>query len=156
MKNLHPDAMLERLEWRRDIRNLMGRISADYSVREEGQIYARYWSRREDVCLGVNEGWYVGPDAVADYYQALDEEIMLSAKCVQKDFPEKLEGLTDEALKGVGVMSPKKGKKIVRAVLLKETAIRNISRYRVRSLPAAGALLKPEDREEQQLSLMDE
>ena len=105
MKNLHPDAMLERLEWRRDIRNLMGRISADYSVREEGQIYARYWSRREDVCLGVNEGWYVGPDAVADYYQALDEEIMLSAKCVQKDFPEKLEGLTDEALKGVGVMS---------------------------------------------------
>ena len=105
MKNLHPDAMLERLEWRRDIRNLMGRISADYSVREEGQIYTRYWSRREDVCLGVNEGWYVGPDAVADYYQALDEEIMLSAKCVQKDFPEKLEGLTDEALKGVGVMS---------------------------------------------------
>ena len=53
-------------------------------------------------------------------------------------------------------MSPKKGKKIVRAVLLKKTAIRNISRYRVRSLPAAGALLKPEDREEQQLSLMDE
>ena len=97
--------MLERLEWRRDIRNLMGRISADYSVREEGQIFARYWSGREDICLGVNEGWYVGPDAVAGYYQALDEEIMLSAKCVQKDFPEKLAGLTDEALKGVGVMS---------------------------------------------------
>lgn len=105
MKKLCPDTMLERLEWRRDIRNLMGRISADYSVREEGAIYDRYWSRREDVVLGVNEGWYVGPEAVAGYYRALDEEIMLSAKCVQKDFPEKLGDLTDEALKGVGVMS---------------------------------------------------
>ena len=105
MKKLYPDAMLERLEWRRDIRNLMGRISADYSVREEGQIFARYWSHREDVCLGVNEGWYVGPDAVSEYYQALDQEIKLAAKCVKKDFPDKLEGLSDEELKGVGAIS---------------------------------------------------
>ena len=57
---------------------------------------------------------------------------------------------------GVGVMSLKKGRKVVRAVPLRDSAIRNVSRYRVRSLPAAGALLKPEDREEQQLSLMEE
>ena len=63
---------------------------------------------------------------------------------------------TTRNTQGVGVMSPKKGKRIVRAAWLKDTAIRNVSRYRVRSLPAAGALLKPEDREEQQLSLMDE
>jgi len=105
MKKLNPDALLERLEWRRDIRNLMGRISADYSVREEGAIYDRYWSHREDICLGVNEGWYVGPEAVAGYYKALDEEIMLGAKCVQKDFPEKLADLTDEELKGIGAIS---------------------------------------------------
>lgn len=105
MKKLYPDAMLERLEWRRDIRNLMGRISADYSVREEGQIYDRYWSRREDVALGVNEGWYLGPAAVAGYYRALDEEIVLAAKCVQQDFPEKLGDLPEETLKGVGAMS---------------------------------------------------
>ena len=105
MKKLYPDAMLERLEWRRDIRNVMGRISADYSVREEGQIYNRYWSSREDVCLGVNEGWYVGPAAVAGYYAALDAEILLASKCVQADFPEKLGELPDETLKGVGAMS---------------------------------------------------
>ena len=63
---------------------------------------------------------------------------------------------TTRNTQGVGAMSPKKGKRIVRAAWLKDTAIRNVSRYRVRSLPAAGALLKPEDREEQQLSLMDE
>ncbi len=105
MKKLHPDALLERLEWRRDIKNLMGRISADYSVREEGQIYSRYWSRRSDVCLGINEGWYIGPEAVAGYYSALDDEIRLAAQCVKQDFPEKLADLSDEQLHGVGAIS---------------------------------------------------
>ena len=36
-----------------------------------------------------------------------------------------------------------------------ETGIKNLARYRVRSLPAAGALLKDEDRGEEQLSLLD-
>ena len=39
---------------------------------------------------------------------------------------------------------------------LHETGIKNLSRYRVRSLPAAGALLREEDREEKQLSLLEE
>ena len=34
--------------------------------------------------------------------------------------------------------------------------IKNLSRYRVRSLPAAGALLRDEDRGEKQLSLLEE
>ena len=105
MQKLYPDAMLERLEWRRDLRNLMGRLSADYSVREEGQAFDRYWSSREDVCLGVNEGWYVGPEAVAGYYKALDEEIVLAAKCVQQDYPDKLGDKTEEEIRGVGAMS---------------------------------------------------
>ncbi len=63
---------------------------------------------------------------------------------------------TTRSTQGVGVMTLKKGRKVVRVSALKDTAIRNVSRYRVRSLPAAGALLKPEDREEQQLSLIEE
>jgi len=105
MIKLYPDAMLERLEWRRDIRNLMGRLSADYSVREEANAYDRYWSRRDDVCLGVNEGWYAGPAAVEGYYKALGEQIALEAKCVQKDFPDKLADLSDQELYGVGGMA---------------------------------------------------
>lgn len=105
MKKLYPDAMLERLEWRRDIRNLMGRVSADYSVRQEGAVYDRYWSRRDDVCLGVNEGWYVGAQAVAGYYAALEEEIVLAAACVQADFPQELAGKSQEELHGIGAIS---------------------------------------------------
>ena len=42
------------------------------------------------------------------------------------------------------------------AAPLGETKIKNLSRYRVRSLPAAGALLRDEDRGEKQLSLIEE
>lgn len=38
---------------------------------------------------------------------------------------------------------------------LEETSITNQSRYRVRSLPAAGALLREEDSEERQMDLLD-
>ena len=39
---------------------------------------------------------------------------------------------------------------------LEETAISNKSRYRVRAVPAAGALLRQEDTGEVQLGLLDE
>ena len=38
---------------------------------------------------------------------------------------------------------------------LEETAIAQQSRYRVRALPAVGALLRQEDTEERQLGLLD-
>ncbi len=57
---------------------------------------------------------------------------------------------------GVGVMALKKGRVLTRALFLADSQIKNVSRYRVRTLPAAGALLRPEDREEQQLSLMED
>ena len=40
------------------------------------------------------------------------------------------------------------------AAFLSDTQIKNVSRYRVRSIPALGALLKEEDRGEEQLSLL--
>ena len=50
-------------------------------------------------------------------------------------------------------MSLKKKSVVDRAVLLEDTAIVNKSRYTVRSLPAPGSLLKPEDAEEKQLTM---
>lgn len=67
-----------------------------------------------------------------------------------------LQTKTSRTTQGVGVMSLKAKRALVRAVPVSETQIKNISRYRVRSLPAAGAILKPEDREEQQLSMIED
>ena len=67
-----------------------------------------------------------------------------------------LQTKTSRTTQGVGVMSLKAKRALVRAVPVSETQIKNISRYRVRSLPAAGAILKSEDREEQQLSMIED
>ena len=67
-----------------------------------------------------------------------------------------LQPKTSRSAQGVAVMSLKARRTLDRAKLFEETQIKNVPRYRVRSLPAAGALLRPEDREEQQMSLIEE
>ena len=56
---------------------------------------------------------------------------------------------------GVGVVSLKRRHTLEQAMPLANTMIATPARYRVRSIPAAGALLKPEDKGEEQLSLLD-
>ena len=51
---------------------------------------------------------------------------------------------------GVAVMSLKKKALLQNALLLEESGIENVSRYRMKSIPAAGALLRPEDSLEKQ------
>ena len=67
-----------------------------------------------------------------------------------------LQPKTSRTTQGVGVMALKAKKLLTGAAFLKDTPIRNLSRYRVRSIPAAGALLKPEDRGEEQMTLMED
>ena len=63
---------------------------------------------------------------------------------------------TSRSTQGVAVMTLKAKRTLVKAVPVKDSAITNLARYRVKNLPGAGALLKSEDRVEQQLSLMDD
>ncbi len=60
---------------------------------------------------------------------------------------------TTRNTQGVAVLTLKKKAVLDRAVLLEQTGIVNQSRYRVRTLPAAGALLKDEDLEEKQITM---
>ncbi len=62
---------------------------------------------------------------------------------------------TTRTTQGVNVMTLKPRWKVERVLPLEETHIVNAPRYRARSLPAAGALLKEEDRGEKQLTLLD-
>ena len=67
-----------------------------------------------------------------------------------------LQPKSSRTTQGVNVMSLKAKRSLIRAQELRETGIVNTSRYRVRSLPGAGAVLKPEDTSEQQMSLLEE
>ena len=67
-----------------------------------------------------------------------------------------LQPKSSRTTQGVNVMSLKAKRSLIRAQELRETGIVNTSRYRVRSLPGAGAVLRPEDIGEQQMSLLEE
>ena len=63
---------------------------------------------------------------------------------------------TTRTTQGVAVMNLKPKYHLERVTTVEESAISNLSRYRVRAIPAAGALLWQEDTEERQLGLLDE
>ncbi|MGM9553849.1 MAG: DNA gyrase subunit A [Faecousia sp.] len=58
---------------------------------------------------------------------------------------------TTRATQGVAVMTLKRKAVVHRAVILENSGIVNAARYRTRTIPAAGALLKEEDAEEKQI-----
>ena len=61
---------------------------------------------------------------------------------------------TTRSAQGVTVMTLKPKYHLETVLLSEETSITNRTRYRVRAIPAAGALVKEEDSEDQQISLL--
>jgi DNA gyrase subunit A len=86
-----------------------------------------------------------GDDIELAVYSSDDRAVVFSAALIAPK--------AARATHGVSVMTLKKNQKLVRAVPVGDTPITDVRRYRVRSLPAAGAALREGDREERQLSL---
>ena len=63
---------------------------------------------------------------------------------------------TTRSTQGVNVMTLKPKYRLEAARPLADTAIQDPARYRARSLPVAGMLLRENDRGERQLSLLEE
>lgn len=100
-------SLTTRFELLRECKNLMGKYVSSVLLNWEGKIYESFWSGRDDVSLGLNNGYYVGPEAVAGYYSAISKATALKGKLLQKVFPDKLGNLTDEELYGVGPFEAK-------------------------------------------------
>ncbi len=67
-----------------------------------------------------------------------------------------LQPKSGRSTQGVAAMSLKAKRIMVSAEFAEGSSIKNTPRYRVRSIPAAGAVLKDEDKEFQQISLIEE
>ena len=90
------------------IKNLMAKSITSLMLNRDRDLFALFWSHTaEDVCLGFNNGWYIGQEAVAGYYAALGERLKLTARLLRERFPEKLSGQTDEELYGIGPFEAK-------------------------------------------------
>lgn len=104
---LTAEQKLSRWEDTREIKNLVGRMSTDYVLKEERSMLARYWSAREDICLGVNEGWFSGRSAVAEYYAGQEERIAAESAMIQAAFPKELGEKSAGEVHGVGMIDYK-------------------------------------------------
>ena len=56
---------------------------------------------------------------------------------------------------GVALMNIKSKYSLEKAIFVEDSSIKNVARYRARSIPVAGALLRDDDREEKQMSLIE-
>ena len=107
MTNLQIEHLVERWEDRRDVKNQMGKFVHYLLLKKEASIVDDLWSAREDICYGVNDGWYVGQKEVRDYFGWFPGYTAKVAQCLKARFPEKLEGKSDEEIFGIGLMELK-------------------------------------------------
>ena len=107
MTNLQMEHLVERWEDRRDVKNQMGKFVHYLLLKKEADMVEDLWSKRDDICYGVNDGWYAGREAVKDFFGWFPGHTAKVAACLKARFPEKLEGKTDEELFGIGLMEIK-------------------------------------------------
>lgn len=93
---------ISRWEAQRTIKNLMGKYVLTMLLEEREEAYDRFWSGREDVCLGVNEGWYAGAEAIRGYYAAQARRTAAESELLTSLFPEKVADLSPEQKYGIG------------------------------------------------------
>lgn len=102
------EELLTRWEQRRALQNLMVRFfSQDYLMRRENKMYDTYWSKADDVCLGVNNGYYQGTAAVQAYYQGLADRTALESRLIQQKYAAQVGNLSPEEAYGMGIMDMK-------------------------------------------------
>lgn len=102
------EELLTRWEQRRALQNLMVRFfSQDYLMRRENKMYDTYWSKADDVCLGVNNGYYQGAAAVQAYYQGLADRTALESRLIQQKYAAQVGNLSPEEAYGIGIMDMK-------------------------------------------------
>lgn len=102
MQNLELEKKIGRWEDRRELKNLMGRYMYSLMYNRQNKMADMFWSRREDICLGFNNGYYKGPAAIRQYYQAATDWIAFQGKLMRGYFSETLGDKTDEEVFGIG------------------------------------------------------
>lgn len=109
--NIEPlslELLVSRWEDRRELQNLMGRYTYALLLKQEKDIFDTFWCQAApDPCLGFNDGYYKGYDAVKGYYEALHQKTLLRTSLILEDFSGKIKDRTAEELYGCGVLEHK-------------------------------------------------
>lgn len=95
------EQLTQRWEDQRAIKNLMGKYANIVLLNREEEVFSRFWSANEPT-LAFNDGVYRGAAAIEGYYDACRRRNALVAELLQKRFPDRLGGLSEEEIYGIG------------------------------------------------------
>ena len=98
------DELADRWMDRRAVQNMMGRFVYSKLLKLESTILNDFWADRDDISLGVNEGYYAGREAVKGYYDASYEITEAKTELIRSMYPDFLAKYTHEELHGVGTL----------------------------------------------------
>ncbi len=102
-KEFTTEELTSRWEDVREIENLMGKRTFNEILGQNDKIWNEYWCKKApDPCLGFNNGYYRGYEAIEGYYKAVHDRIALQTELVQKAFPGKLGGKSIDEIFNVG------------------------------------------------------
>jgi hypothetical protein len=98
--------LTERWEAYNEITNIAGLLNFHELLRETDEIFETLWSReKDDISIGVNDGYYAGRDAVKALFQSLKDYDLERAKVAKALHPDEFEGRQPEELRGVGSLN---------------------------------------------------
>ena len=107
MQTMDAERLVTIWEHRRAVQNLMGIFSGHYLLKREKDIVADLFSKREDISLGVNTGYYQGRAAVEGYYEAIHQKNLLTTSLIMAKYPEAFKDKTPEEAYGCGLLNYK-------------------------------------------------
>lgn len=103
MIELTTEQMVQRWEDQRAIKNLMGRYTYHIMLKQEKDIFTDFWAKGEnDLCLGLNNGYYKGGDAVKGYFDYLAKGVEVKSKTLHTIFADHIGNLSEQEAYGVG------------------------------------------------------
>ena len=102
MRAYTTEQLVDRWEHRRALKNLMGKYVVSFLLKRERTMMETFWAQREDICLGVNDGWFAGRDAVKAYFDDKNAHNERVRDLLMKLYPDQAAGKTKEELYGIG------------------------------------------------------
>ena len=87
----------------REAQNVVGSALHYDMLAKWNALYDEFWSKDEDVCMGVNNGYFKGAEAVRGYYTKKTENAAAVSKFLMEKWGDKyIDGATVEDIYGAG------------------------------------------------------
>ena len=97
-----PQQLIDRCLLIREAQNVVGSALHYDMLAKFDEIFDKFWAQNEEVCLGVNDGYFQGAEAVKGYYAQKTENAKIITAFLMEKWPDKFADMTAEDAYGAG------------------------------------------------------